>query len=267
MESVQEQRDARIVRRIPALVLAFVMVASIGVVPVQAVATVIAGTSALNWSQLSNSFPDRMQPITDVAGLSHALGSFNINSNAPVEMVVSLPGVSHLEPVQTMEPALDNSVPFILGGQSYAALGADGTGTRIAIIDTGIDYTHADFGGSGDPKVYAAIDPTVLAPGTFPTAKVIGGTDLVGEWYDANCPPVPPKPKVCSSIPMPDPNPIDLNGHGTHVAGIAAGIGTSKVAHGVAPGAKLLIFKVFAEGSTSSANVAAAIEMATDPNG
>ena len=34
-------------------------------------------------------------------------------------------------------------------------------------------------------------------------------------------------------------NPIDLIGHGTHVAGIAAGIGTSKVSHGVAPGAKL----------------------------
>jgi minor extracellular serine protease Vpr len=343
MESVQDQGDARIVRRIPAFVLAFVMVASIGVVPVQAVATAIAGTSAPNWSQLSNSFGDRLQPITDIAGLSHELRSFNLQSNAPVEMVValqgnslaaeqaarladgrealdgagqkafvsslktsqatvkasllaagaqilheyhivfngfdvvanratlsrvlSLPGVSHLEPVQTMEPALDHSVPFILGGQSYSALGADGTGTRIAIIDTGIDYTHADFGGSGDPKVYAAIDPTVLAPGTFPTAKVIGGTDLVGEWYDANCPPVQPKPGVCSSIPTPDANPIDLNGHGTHVAGIAAGMGTSKVAHGVAPGAKLLIFKVFAEGSTSSANVAAAIEMATDPNG
>jgi subtilisin family serine protease len=319
------------------------MVASIGVVPVQAVATAIAGTSALNWAQLSNSFTDRMQSTADFAGLSHELRSFNIKSNAPVEMVVSLqgnslaaeqaariadgrdaldgagqkafvsslkisqatvkasllaagvqilheyrivfngfdvvvsratlsrvlslPGVSHLEPVQMVDPALDNSVPFILGGKSYSALGADGTGTRIAIIDTGIDYTHADFGGAGDPTVYAAMDPTVLAPVTFPTAKVIGGTDLVGEWYEPSCPPLPPKPKVCSSIPAPDANPIDLIGHGTHVAGIAAGIGTSKVSHGVAPGAKLLIYKVFALGSTSSANVAAAIEMATDPNG
>jgi subtilisin family serine protease len=342
MESVQDQRDVGIVRRVPALVLAFVMVASIGVVPVQAVATAVAGTSALHWSQLANTFSDRIQSTADF-GLSHDLRSFNFNSNGPVEMVVSLqgnslaaeqaariadgrdaldgagqkafvsslkisqatvkasllaagvqilyeyhivfngfdvvadratlshvlslPGVSHLEPVQTLEPALDSSVPFILGGKSYSALGADGTGTRIAIIDTGIDYTHADFGGSGNPKAYATMDPTIVVPGTFPTAKVIGGTDLVGEWYDANCPPVPPQPKVCSSIPMPDPNPIDLNGHGTHVAGIAAGMGTSKVAHGVAPGAKLLIYKIFALGSASSAVVAAAIEMATNPSG
>jgi subtilisin family serine protease len=190
-----------------------------------------------------------------------------VADRATLSRVLALPGVSHLEPVQTMDPALDNSVPFILGGKSYSQIGADGTGIRIAVIDTGIDYTHADFGGSGDPAVYAAMDPTVVAPGTFPTAKVIGGTDLVGEWYEPSCPPVTPKPNVCSSIPAPDPNPVDLVGHGTHVAGIAAGIGTSKVAHGVAPGAKLLIYKVFALGSTSSANVAAAIEMATDPNG
>ena len=63
-------------------------------VPVQAVATAIAGTSALNWSQLSNSFGDRLQPITDIAGLSHELRSFNLQSNAPVEMVVALQGNS-----------------------------------------------------------------------------------------------------------------------------------------------------------------------------
>src|SRR5207253_469528 len=173
---------------------------------------------------------------------------------------LSIPGVARLVPVQGAPPSLDNSVPFILGGESYADLGADGTGMRIAIIDTGIDYTHADFGGSGNPADYAANDPTVIEPGTFPTSKVIGGTDLVGEWYDSNCPAVPPSPGTCSSIPVPDPDPLDVAGHGTHVAGIAAGIGTSKVAHGVAPGASLLIYKVFALGSTSSANVAAGNE-------
>jgi len=330
------------VRRLPAIVLAFVMVASIGVVPVQAVATAVVGTSALNWAHLANAFGDRAQPITDL-GLTKAMIPLGLNARGSVEMVVSLegnslaaeqqsridngraaldaagqkafvaslrqsqaavkagllsagvqilheyrivfngfdvmadratliralsiPGVARLVPVQSASPSLDNSVPFILGGESYADLGADGTGMRIAIIDTGIDYTHADLGGSGNPADYAANDPTVIEPGTFPTAKVIGGTDLVGEWYDSNCPAVPPSPGICSSIPVPDPDPLDVEGHGTHVAGIAAGIGTSKVAHGVAPGASLLIYKVFALGSTSSANVAAAIEMAVDPNG
>ena len=330
------------VRRLPAIALAFVMVASIGVVPVQAVATAVVGTSALNWAHLANAFGDRAQPIGDL-GLTKEMIPLGLNARGPVEMVVSLegnslaaeqqsridsgraaldaagqktfvaslrqsqaavkagllaagvhilheyrivfngfdvmadratliralsiPGVARLVPVQSASPSLDNSVPFILGGESYADLGADGTGMRIAIIDTGIDYTHADFGGSGNPADYAANDPTVIEPGTFPTSKVIGGTDLVGEWYDSNCPAVPPSPGTCSSIPVPDADPLDVAGHGTHVAGIAAGIGTSKVAHGVAPGASLLIYKVFALGSTSSANVAAAIEMAVDPNG
>ena len=343
MNSRVQRGASGIVRRLPACVLAFVMVASIGVVPVQAIATAVGGTSALNWAHLANAFGDRIQPITDLAGISREVHPLGADMRTPVEMVVSLegnslaaeqsarmdqglptldaagqksfvasvrlsqatvrasllasgvqilheyhivfngfdvaasratlsrvlslPGVARLDPVQSASPSLDNSVPFILGGRSYGDLGADGTGTRIAIIDTGIDYTHADFGGSGNPDDYAAIDPTVITPGTFPTAKVIGGTDLVGEWYDSNCPAVTPVPGTCSSIPVPDPNPIDIAGHGTHVAGIAAGIGTSKVAHGVAPGASLLIYKVFALGSTSSANVAAAIEMAADPNG
>src|SRR5207249_9871654 len=92
----------------------------------------------------------------------------------------SIPGMARPVPVQSASPSLDNGVPFILGGESYADLGADGTGMRIAIIDTGIDYTHADLGGSGNPADYAANDPTVIEPGTFPTSKVIGGTDLVG---------------------------------------------------------------------------------------
>src|SRR5256885_53353 len=232
------------------------MVASIGVVPVQAIATAVGGTSALNWAHLANAFGDRIQPIPEVAGISRDVHALGADMRTPVEMVVSLegnslaaeqaarmdqglpaldaagqksfvasvrlsqatvraslltsgvqipheyhivfngfdvvasratlsrvlslPGVARLDPVQSASPSLDNSVPFLLGGRSYGDLGADGTGTRIAIIDTGIDYTHADFGGSGNPADYAAIDPTVITPGTFPTAKIIGGTDLVG---------------------------------------------------------------------------------------
>src|SRR5207302_6756114 len=52
--------------------------------------------------------------------------------------------------------------------------------------------------------------------GHFPSAKVPGGTDLVGDDYNANDP---------NSVPMPDSNPFDCNGHGTATASLIAGFG------------------------------------------
>ena len=69
-------------------------------------------------------------------------------------------------------------------------------------------------------------------------------------------------------VPEPDPNPIDLEGHGTGMAGIAAGIGVpASVGHGVAPEARLYAIKLFALGDTTSSDIVAAIEWAVDPNG
>jgi len=190
--------------------------------------------------------------------------------------IAGMPGIVHISPTQVATIALDQSVPFILGDKTYEELGADGTGVRIAVIDTGIDYTHAAFGGSGIPDEYGANDPTVIEDGTFPTAKVIGGTDLVGENYDARGATAPGG--ACSSTPTPDPDPLDVNGHGTHSSDTAAGMtvedgdGNVLTPHGVAPGASLYMIKIFSgcavdgTASTSNANVIAAIEWATDPN-
>ncbi len=190
--------------------------------------------------------------------------------------IAGMPGIVHISPTQVATIALDQSVPFILGDKTYEELGADGTGVRIAVIDTGIDYTHAAFGGSGIPDAYGANDPTVIEDGTFPTAKVIGGTDLVGELYDARGANAPGG--ACSATPHPDPDPLDVNGHGTHSSDTAAGMtvededGDILTPHGVAPGASLYMIKIFSgcavdgTASTSNANVIAAIEWATDPN-
>jgi len=46
------------------------------------------------------------------------------------------------------------SVPWIGAPAVWNALHAKGEHIKIGIIDTGIDYTHANFGGSGNPADY-----------------------------------------------------------------------------------------------------------------
>jgi minor extracellular serine protease Vpr len=126
-------------------------------------------------------------------------------------------------------------------------------GVRVAVLDSGIDYLHADLGGSGDPAEYAANDPTIIEPGSFPTAKVVGGYDFVGNGW-------PTTPLA------PDPDPLDdgpEGGHGTHVGDIIAG------SLGVAPGASLYAVKVCSSVSTSCSGIALiqGMEFAIDPNG
>jgi subtilisin family serine protease len=196
-------------------------------------------------------------------------------SRATLSQVALMPAIQQIQATKQATIALDNSVPFILGGKSYGQLGADGTGVTIAIIDSGIDYTHAAFGGAGTPGDYAANDPTIIEGGSFPTAKVIGGYDFVGEDYDARGATAPGG--VCTDTPVPDPDPLDINGHGTHSASTAAGMdvvsgGMTLTYHGVAPGAKLYAFKIFSgcaidgTASTDTSNVIAGIERAMDPN-
>jgi len=149
------------------------------------------------------------------------------------------PNVVSINPIRNYELDLSETVPYI-GATAVQAAGFDGTGVRVAVIDSGIDYTHIAFDGSGDPNDWLNNDPTVIEPGTFPTARVVGGYDFVGSvWPDG--------PE------MPDPDPIDDGpggGHGTHVADIIGG------AMGVAPGVDLYALKVCSSVSSSCSGVA-----------
>ena len=163
-------------------------------------------------------------------------------------------------------PPPDNTagVPYIGAPQAWQNTGKTGKGVKIAVIDTGVDYTHANFGGPGTPAAFTGNNGTIIEPGTFPTAKVIGGWDFVGDDYDSD------SSDPAKTIPHPDPDPLDCNGHGSHVAGTAAGFGilsngeqykgaynastysnSFTIGPGVAPNAKILAYRVF--GCTGSA--------------
>jgi len=160
--------------------------------------------------------------------------------------------VVRIAPVGNYELDLSETVPYI-GASAIHTSGFDGSGIKVAVLDSGVDYTHVAFGGSGVPADFAANDPSVIEPGTFPTAKVVGGYDFVG----SNWPNTPE---------MPDPDPLDDGpggGHGTHVAHIIGGVG------GVAPGVDLYAVKVCSSVSTSCSGIALiqGMDFAADPNG
>ena len=58
------------------------------------------------------------------------------------------PAVMAIRPVGNYEMALSETVPYI-GASALHSGGLDGSGVRVAILDSGIDYTHANFGGPG----------------------------------------------------------------------------------------------------------------------
>ncbi|MBI2130304.1 S8 family serine peptidase, partial [Candidatus Woesearchaeota archaeon] len=97
----------------------------------------------------------------------------------------------------------------------YAGMNITGKGETVCVIDTGVDYTHPALGGC-------------FGAG----CKVIGGYDFVNN----------------------DNDPIDDQGHGTHVAGIVAS--TNDPYTGIAPEANIVAIKVLdSTGSGSSENV------------
>ncbi len=147
-----------------------------------------------------------------------------------------LDDVENIYPNLPMFFFLDNSVDYTNAKQVWSLLDANGLavtgkGIKIALIDSGVDYTHPDFGScSTEEFLNGACE------------KVVGGYD-----FGQN-----------------DPDPIDdVIGHGTHVASTIAGNGVLK---GVAPDAKIYAFKVSRGGSLSAATIMSAISRSFDLN-
>lgn len=149
-----------------------------------------------------------------------------------VALVRGLPGVAKVHPLHPKKPTATNAVPFLATPAAWGSrvAGFHGESIKVAIIDSGIDYTHANFAGPGTPEAYQAAraggalpaDPSLFGPNAL---RIKGGIDLVGDAYDAA------SDDPAALVPRPDLNPLDCSGHGSHVAGIAGGAGVTPDGH------------------------------------
>lgn len=226
----------------------------------------------------------KVAPATQVLYTSHSVlpGVAVVTDVSNVGALEDIQGVKAVHVIVPKTISNAGGVPLIGGPEGWQAFGNTGSGVRVGVIDTGIDYTHADFGGPGTREAYQAelardTEPTTLIG---PGKKIAGGFDFVGDDYNAD----PTSPSF-QPVPHPDPNPLDCNAHGTHVSGTIAGFGVNadgttytgpydsstpissmRIGPGVAPKATLYALRVFGcDGSTNV--VGEAVDWAMDPNG
>jgi subtilisin family serine protease len=217
---------------------------------------------------------------TVVFAFQDAINGMSVTIDASkVEQLSALPGVKAVRLARIVKPDNVAAAKYVNAPQVWdGAGGFTGKGVTIAVIDTGIDYTHANFGGPGTEEAYDDADErdTTLEGDEF-NEKVVGGYDLVGDDYDAEA------DDPGDATPKPDPDPLDCDGHGSHVAGTAAGYGVLAnhatytgpwtqttldttnflIGPGMAPEATIRSYRVFGCGGSATADViVAAIDMA-----
>ncbi len=123
--------------------------------------------------------------------------------------------------------------------------GVDGSGVTVAVIDSGVDAAHPMFQQGGKTKVVQNLKFVGFPQCTTTATNCAGPQGNTDDTF---------------FVPVTDSDSISLGGHGTHVAGIAAGVDVTtadgKKAHGAATGAKIVSLSVGAGLNIIGANAA-----------
>ena len=156
----------------------------------------------------------------------------SLSTRNDIEYIGPITRYSLIPEVETPRTASDSReiTPNItqVNADQVWALGYTGAGVVVAVVDSGVNYDHLD-----------------LADHLWD-----GGAEFPHHGYD---------------IVNDDDDPMDDKGHGTHVAGIVCGDGTSGSQTGVAPDATLMCVKTTAaDGFGGSVNIAGGMEWAVE---
>jgi hypothetical protein len=184
-----------------------------------------------------NSINELSKDIEVVAQTKNLVSGLIVKGNAQLlKQLLKNPSVKDILPIYDYELHVEESAEYMKGKALVTAGVASGKGIRVAVLDTGVDYTHAAIGGAGTVEAYNEAAADVADTPVWPQGQVIGGYDFVNG----------------------DPDPLDFGtNHGTHV---------SHSVLGLAPDAELYVYSVCNSGCPGIAQLRA-LEAAMDPNG
>ncbi len=136
--------------------------------------------------------------------------------------------------------------------------GLRGEGVLIAVLDSGIQYLLKDFQNEGGSRILFLWDQTLQTDGEGglrPPVGFRGGVEFT-------------KTEIDRAIQMGSGEVLsrDVSGHGTAVAGIAAGSASSPLYQGVAPESDLLVVKLGANRKPENRAWESAASMGVTPN-
>lgn len=164
-----------------------------------------------------------------------------VDASAAVDQAVGDESSSQITEQITEQTTTDESLEIINAPEVWDE-GYTGLGVVVAVIDTGIDYTHTDL----DANLWRNADE--IAGNNIDDDQNGYVDDQLGwDFVDA------------------DNDPMDLEGHGTHVAGIIAAENDGSGTTGVAYNAEIMTVRVLDEsGSGNTSDIANGIIYAAD---